>query len=157
MLNLLTLLPCFRQEAFMATLLAMARDHGESSDWISCGSQKGSDHDDLDRYELWRVIKKQVKILREDMDTSEPDDPEPERDSMFHGKAEHLAQGKSAGMTLTRTVPFGKAEHGKIEELRSKNIPVFSHRLTPSEATLTLQTASTGDEKIWDWGSDPTR
>jgi hypothetical protein len=120
----------------MATLLAMARDHAESTDWFLAGFH--TDGDDLSRYELWRVMKEQVKILREDMDSSKPDDPDPEPEVTFHGKAELLAQGKAAANVPTGIVPFGKAERGKIEESSSTNIPVFSRRLTLSEARLAL-------------------
>ncbi|KAI4175379.1 MAG: hypothetical protein LQ348_006184 [Seirophora lacunosa] len=53
----------FLQEAFVATLLTIA---GHRSEDLARG---GGDDDggDLDDYELWREIKKQVKALRDDM------------------------------------------------------------------------------------------
>jgi hypothetical protein len=139
----------------MTSLLTIARDHAESTDWFSCGSSEDDD-DDLKQYELWRVIKKQVKILRDDMDVSEPDEPNPELNVTFHGQAERLAQGTSAEMTLRGPVPFGKAEHGLMGGCNSKSIPVYSRRLTPEEARATLQKQQTGGEKIWDWGNGST-
>ena len=54
----------YMKEAFVATLLELARDHDDDSDEES----DGDDGDDpLDDYELWRVFKAQVKILREEM------------------------------------------------------------------------------------------
>jgi hypothetical protein len=138
----------------MATLLAIVRDHGESSEWFSCDSDKANG--DLDRYELWRVIKEQVRILREDMDSSEPDEPDPDLDVTFHNKADRSAQGKATGVTPPRTIPCDKAEYGKMEDRRSKNIPVFSRRLTSTEARLSLQAARTTGEKVWEWAADPT-
>lgn len=61
----------YMQEAFVATLLALARDHTSivKDDGHDGGSDGGSDDDDddLDQYEFWRVMVEQVKILREDM------------------------------------------------------------------------------------------
>ncbi|KAF2454821.1 P-loop containing nucleoside triphosphate hydrolase protein [Lineolata rhizophorae] len=75
------------QEAFVSTLLVLAREEtpdgagdprgegyqetsgagGENAVW----SGEADGGDDLERYELWRVIKQQVAILREDMDHEE--------------------------------------------------------------------------------------
>ena len=52
----------YLKEAFVATLLTIA--NGRTDDAITGG---GDDDDDLDKYELWREMKKTVKILREDM------------------------------------------------------------------------------------------
>ena len=65
------------QEAFVATLLAIALRRSEFVDEdIGTGQGGGNDSDDddddedLDKYELWRELKKTVKALRNDMDTS---------------------------------------------------------------------------------------
>jgi hypothetical protein len=138
----------------MTSLLTIARDHAESADWFSCDSIE--DDDDLKQYELWRVIKQQVKILREDMDVSEPDEPAPDLEVTFHDQAERVAQGTSARVTLPGPVPLSKAEHGLLGPCSSMSIPVFSRRLTPEEAKATLQKQQTGGEKIWDWGYGST-
>lgn len=52
----------YLKEAFVATLLTIANGRTENA---TTGG--GPDHDDLDNYELWREMKKTVKILREDM------------------------------------------------------------------------------------------
>ncbi|KAF2842765.1 P-loop containing nucleoside triphosphate hydrolase protein, partial [Patellaria atrata CBS 101060] len=60
----------YMQEAFVATLLVLARSHTKRR-VIGFGSDEDDDEDDdedLDKYEFWRVMKKQVEILREDMD-----------------------------------------------------------------------------------------
>lgn len=59
----------YLQESFVATLLELARS-GEDSE--SSDSDDEGDGTPLDRYELWRVIKKQIKILRDQMDSSKP-------------------------------------------------------------------------------------
>jgi len=64
------------QEAFVATLLAIARRSktkptigGSAEAWVlvsdDFGDALASDKGDLDRLELWVEIKKQIKILRE--------------------------------------------------------------------------------------------
>jgi hypothetical protein len=67
------------KEAFVATLLELARNHGDDSDDSDDeddGAGDNNDGDDnpddpLDKYEFWRVIKEQIKLLREEMG-SEP-------------------------------------------------------------------------------------
>ncbi|KAG4429171.1 hypothetical protein IFR05_015347 [Cadophora sp. M221] len=59
----------YMQEAFVSSLLDIAHRHDENededeSDRVACG---GGD-EDLEKYELWRVMKEQVKVLREEMD-----------------------------------------------------------------------------------------
>ncbi|KAF2142123.1 uncharacterized protein K452DRAFT_227685 [Aplosporella prunicola CBS 121167] len=56
----------YLQEAFVATLLDIARSDGSDSD-----DEDGED-DPLDKYVLWRVMKKQVQILRDEMGDSKP-------------------------------------------------------------------------------------
>ena len=61
----------YMQEAFVATLLSLARrrtDLVESASTLTLGD--GGD-DDLEQYEFWRVFKEQVKILRRDMDSTQ--------------------------------------------------------------------------------------
>lgn len=56
----------YLQEAFVATLLAIAGHRSEDS-IRGGGDDEGGD---LDDYELWREMKKQVKALRNDMDNT---------------------------------------------------------------------------------------
>lgn len=53
----------YMKEAFVATLLTLARKRTEKSSGVT----GGGDDDDLDDYELWVEMKKTVKTLREDM------------------------------------------------------------------------------------------
>jgi hypothetical protein len=62
----------YMQEAFVATLLEIAR-HSDSDMGSAYGKKeedKCPDDDELDRFELWRVIKKQVKVLRDQIDST---------------------------------------------------------------------------------------
>jgi hypothetical protein len=54
------------QEAFVASLLDIAhrRDDEEDEDLVT---EKKDEDEDLDKYELWRAFKEQVKILRDEM------------------------------------------------------------------------------------------
>jgi transitional endoplasmic reticulum ATPase len=59
----------YMQEAFVATLLAIARETGDDAlsgftelDWIDIKPKK---EDDLDKNILWREMKKQVETLRQ--------------------------------------------------------------------------------------------
>lgn len=60
----------YMQEAFVATLLAIAGRRSEilddEFDEVVSGGEKDGDRD-LDDYELWREMKKTIKALREDM------------------------------------------------------------------------------------------
>lgn len=64
------------QEAFIATLLAIAKEHLEGEDAARGRNQHGQHDDDgdggddLDEFELWRIMKEQVKMLRDEMDNS---------------------------------------------------------------------------------------
>ncbi|KAL9096156.1 MAG: hypothetical protein Q9165_001679 [Trypethelium subeluteriae] len=63
------------QEAFVAALLQIARgltDYASKRTSAVSSDSENDDRDDdgLEQYELWRVIKHQVKILRDDMDKS---------------------------------------------------------------------------------------
>lgn len=55
----------YLKEAFIATLLAIA-GHRSEGEIRGGGDDEGGD---LDDYELWREMKVQVKLLRDDMDT----------------------------------------------------------------------------------------
>jgi transitional endoplasmic reticulum ATPase len=77
----------YMQEAFVAALLAIATDETGKLDEISQGfefltiddstasTSEDNEDKDLDKYVLWREIKRQIKVLREDIDDS--DDLEP--------------------------------------------------------------------------------
>jgi len=76
----------YMQEAFVAALLAIANEQEGKLDEMAkgfefvtldsfadeeaVGKDNGGDKD-LDQFLLWRELKKQIKVLREDMDSSE--------------------------------------------------------------------------------------
>ena len=97
----------YMKEAFVATLLVIAGNR--SGDDVKEGPP--DEDDKLDKYELWREIKRQVKNLRSDMDSSSgaitknervseerstrrsPPDEEEEREE--HDELEHESQIRS--------------------------------------------------------------
>ncbi|KAF2474599.1 P-loop containing nucleoside triphosphate hydrolase protein [Lindgomyces ingoldianus] len=54
----------YLKEAFVATLLELARSHGDDSD---DDGDPEDDDDPLNKYEFWRFFKAQVKVLRSEM------------------------------------------------------------------------------------------
>ena len=67
----------YLQEAFVATLLVIAGKRSEVVDVLGGGygdrhDDDDDDDDELNKYELWREMKKQVRALRDDMDTRAP-------------------------------------------------------------------------------------
>ena len=58
----------YLKEAFVATLLELARSHdGDDEDEGSVNNEASGEDDPLDKYEFWRAFKAQVKTLREEM------------------------------------------------------------------------------------------
>lgn len=58
----------YMKEAFVATLLSLARKHeDDSDDEGDDNAVGGGDDDPLDKYEFWKEFKAQVKILRTEM------------------------------------------------------------------------------------------
>ena len=60
----------YMQEAFIATLLELARRRTDKLAAV-VAELRMTDNEDPDQYVFWRVIKNQVKILREDMDSQD--------------------------------------------------------------------------------------
>jgi hypothetical protein len=71
------------KEAFVATLLELARTHdGDDEDEESVSHGDEDEDDPLEKYEFWRTFKAQVKILRNEMGDDAGDgggepDPQP--------------------------------------------------------------------------------
>jgi len=131
----------FLQELFVSSLLVIARGDSEGSDGLLSGCDKDNG---LDDYELWRVIKQQVKILRDDMDSSEP-----KQHIRLHDAAgDRFAPGKVVPLPTSATGAFhdvGKAEvlgareyarlDSKLDGSFFSRSLVFSRTLTPEART----------------------
>jgi hypothetical protein len=65
----------YLKEAFVATLLELARnqdddDDDDNDDESGLGEDDDDDEDPFDKYEFWRAFKAQVKVLRSEMGDS---------------------------------------------------------------------------------------
>jgi hypothetical protein len=61
----------YLKEAFVATLLELARNQDDDDDDDEAGlGDDDDDEDPFDKYEFWRAFKEQVKILRSEMGDS---------------------------------------------------------------------------------------
>jgi len=87
----------YLQEAFIATLLVLARkeDFGEFDDDSSGEDVDEDGDDDLERYDLYRVMKKQVSSLRKEMGGQSmpdwtPPDSEADKGATLEDGEEHL-------------------------------------------------------------------
>ena len=94
----------YMQEAFVATLLAIAQRRSDTLDvemekTEESGNDDGEDGDkDLDDYELWRELKKTIKALRDDMGNT-PDKSSIADDPFSEALAlEKKAQAPAAGV-----------------------------------------------------------
>ena len=102
----------YMQEAFVATLLAIAQERSELLGDIE-GVKTGGDEDaardnaekDLDDYELWRELKKTIKALRNDMDntpdkdkSSTNDDSDPVSKALALEKEAQAAAGEPSSL-----------------------------------------------------------
>ncbi|PVH69225.1 P-loop containing nucleoside triphosphate hydrolase protein [Cadophora sp. DSE1049] len=62
----------YMQEAFVGSLLDIAHKHNDEDGTDGNVDAAGGGDDDLEKYELWRVMKEQVKMLRDEMDEEVP-------------------------------------------------------------------------------------
>ena len=117
----------YLQEAFLSTLLVIAGKRSEAVDGLGGGNRDrhdddGDDDDDddgdaddeLNKYELWREMKKQVKALRSDMEN---------RDSVAHSTTilERDTDGGTTDMNPTPTpTPMALPMRAKENEAAKK-------------------------------------
>jgi hypothetical protein len=139
----------YMQEAFIAALLVVARHHEDSDiDRSPLPITSDNGDDGLNTYEFWRVMKEQVRILRDDMDGEEPDAANGEKSITGPGKAaqgviDTVAQGKETDEKYPARFgarPMTGELDGKFETTFHGTIPVFSRRLTPRELASTQST-----------------
>jgi hypothetical protein len=136
----------YLQELFIAAMLVIARGEAESSD------SEDKDDDSLDQYKLWRVLKKQAAILREDMGSGDEKSAEPV--TLLRETEPHLRTDKdypfspsANGLRLT-----GKASYKEGDEWPRIMQAAVGRRLTPQQALNSLQKDRTLGDKVWEWG-----
>lgn len=150
----------YMKEAFVATLLSLARKHDDSDEEEEADGDDNGD-DPLDKYEIWRVFKAQVKILRSEMGNEE---------SVGAESTTRVALGAYEGISASQYEEMmslldamrmqGEPQPGKA--LSSLAAPVFigeSHDmvvqdLSPirSYAPLAKKKLARLNEGVWDWG-----
>ena len=117
----------YLKEAFVATLLSIAGHRSEESVGGGGDDKDGDDQDgDLDGYELWREMKKQVKALREDMDN--------------RSTATNSNQSRTV-TTSTGPAPLPVTRSDMIRQARDTGIPAINRKTKLSNGAKT-------------WGSD---
>ena len=117
----------YLKEAFVATLLTIAGRRSEES--VRHGSGDDRD-DDLDDYELWREMKKQVKSLRDDMDNRSTDTAGGKHsystDSSIHGPApQPLTRSEMINKTREKGTENGKSVFGNRYKYRTIDLPLI--------------------------------
>lgn len=134
------------QELFLASLLQIARDDTDDLDKPSKGDG------DLDKYRLWRVIKREADILREDL-----------------GKEDHEASAEQVpGLNSVQEPhpsradifsPFPVSSRGwmsrgapRVAEVQPRDMQpgVGNRRLTPQDALMSLTKVQKLADKTWD-------
>lgn len=97
----------YMQEAFVATLLAIAQGRSEALDDEEVKKAEGDGGDNnLDDYELWRELKKTIKALRDDMGNDTPDKSSTSDDSFSKALALEREAQAPAGDSKT---PVGQS------------------------------------------------
>jgi hypothetical protein len=141
------------KEAFVATLLDLARTHDgdedEDEDEESVGHGSSDEDDPLDKYEFWRAFKAQVKILRNEMgdDTGNGDeDPDPQPRLFDEG----ISAVEDERMTpMFQKMRLQGSSH-KAASLQGAGRPSASSARSPIDAFAPLaQNRSAG---LCDWG-----
>lgn len=125
----------YLKEAFVATLLVIA---GHRSEVVAC-KDKDNDDGDLDDFELWREMKKQVKLLRDDMGTKQNITAKRSRSS----NPDRLTQPDQNPSIGARTLPF----HGRMASRRAVELPLRPFRVpSPSPSSRSVPGYGNEDE-----------
>ena len=117
----------YLKEAFVATLLTIAGHRSEES----MRHSRGDDDDgDLDDYELWREMKKQVKALRDDMDNSSTDMADGKHsfstDLSIQGPApKPVSRAEMIQKTRDKSTENGKSVFGNRYKYRTIDLPLI--------------------------------
>lgn len=145
----------YLKEAFVATLLDLARNHEDESDDENDDATSGEDEDDpLDKYEFWRAFKTQVKILRSEMGNSKAVGKSKAQTDRAH---EGISPEPDKLLPLLhglRVQGGDDSQHGEAVFLESPNAHNTSSALDPvhSFAPLPRSKASRFNDGVWVWG-----
>ncbi|KAF2185038.1 P-loop containing nucleoside triphosphate hydrolase protein [Zopfia rhizophila CBS 207.26] len=155
----------YLKEAFVATLLELARNHDDESDDERLGYGDRED-DPLDKYEFWRTFKAQVKILRSEMgseksgaspragaalgpyegfSTAEYEEMVPLLDSM---KLQGSPQPCKAASTLAMPTNESQGTSSKGRFVQNGSVLSPIHSFAPLATTKNARL----NEGVWEWG-----
>ncbi|CAF9929266.1 MAG: hypothetical protein HETSPECPRED_007326 [Heterodermia speciosa] len=124
----------YMQEAFVATLLAIAQERSELDDIEEVNTAEDvKDDKDLDSYELWRELKKTIKALRNDMDnTPDKDKSSNKEDDLLQAFAlEKEAQAPTSepnSLVSQSTIPLrlaNRSSKGQTETAHVRESEVY--------------------------------
>lgn len=145
----------YMQEAFVATLLVLARGH-ESVEHAE------DPDDDLERYEFYRVMKRQVAILREDMDSSLAAAQAPTCMEPYASReACPVPRGDMATESGALSLGQVRANDSKFESLAAMKDDVKAYEsiggfrkaeLTADNAMIGLSKVEKLNNRVWEWG-----
>lgn len=151
----------YLKEAFVATLLELARSHGDGDEELS--EDDPDDEDPLDKYEFWRAFKAQVKILRSEMGSEGETvtDAAPSAGATL-GAYEGISAAYDEMMPLLENMrlqgssqPLGKAASSEGADPTSRFVQNGSSVLSPiihSFAPLARNKTAKLGEGVWEWG-----
>ncbi|KAF2003409.1 P-loop containing nucleoside triphosphate hydrolase protein [Amniculicola lignicola CBS 123094] len=152
----------YMKEAFVATLLDLARNHGDDSD--DEDAPDGDDDDPLAKYELWRVFKSQVKILRSEMGSETSVDVGSSAASLGLYEGLSIEQEEMVPLLNTMKLQGAHSRAGKAVSLTgagephcgdlggpfAQNASVFSPMV--DFRTLGQSKISRLSDGVWEWG-----
>ncbi|KAL1595660.1 hypothetical protein SLS60_009349 [Paraconiothyrium brasiliense] len=142
----------YLKEAFVATLLELARAHdGDDEDDESVNNEASDEDDPLDKYEFWRAFKSQVKILRNEMgDDGGDGDQGPDPQPRIYG--EGISALEHEGMTpmLEKMRLQGRGNKAASPQGADAGRQFASAARSPMDAFAPL--ARNKSAGVWEWG-----
>lgn len=144
----------YLKEAFVATLLELARTHdGDDEDDESVSSDTSDDDDPLDKYEFWRAFKAQVKVLRNEMGDGDGGDedagPDP-RLRIFDEGISSLEYEKMTSMLGNMRLQGGGHKAASLQGSTEPGRQLASSARNPIDAFPPL--ARNKSAGVWEWG-----
>ena len=141
----------YLQELFIASLLQIARgDDTVEKDLAQTNTGDGN----LDKYQLWRVLKRQADILREDMGQEDAVAASNEQVASTSSAVEAQAAADSEIPFLVSSRGWA---HRRVEEVQPRDTqPVLGRRrLTPQQALGSLTKSRQLGERAFEWTPMP--
>ncbi|KAF2112458.1 P-loop containing nucleoside triphosphate hydrolase protein [Lophiotrema nucula] len=158
----------YMKEAFVATLLDLARNHEDDSDDEDAEGDDDDDGDDpLKKYEFWRAFKAQVKILRNEMGSGSSTRVKPNTGATLGGlegisadyeemmplldamRMQGTPQPSKAASSLAMTFPGMQGEASGSDSGFGQSSVLSPLR---TFAPLAKTKRATFNDNVWEWG-----